>query len=912
MRNIFRKTFFASLLALSLSDASAIPAYPGKISARQADGTEILIQRIGDEYCHITLTEDGYPLLFNSKSGNYEYATLISGKLVSSGIIATDSKNRNVAAQEFLAAVDKNMIMTQFSADCLKARESEGINHTASRKAMARGMRISDVPTTGKHDVLVILVQFANKKFSSGNNPAEYYDKFFHQEGFSENGAKGSVYDFYRYGSNYLYDPQFKVYGPVTLSGNYSDYAGGNQGTADTYKLIQEAVPLVNSQYDVDFSQFDTDGDGAVDNVYCIYAGYGQADSQDSNTIWPHSGNLSSVNRTDHTFKVDGVTIDRYTVSQELNGQTDKPVGIGTFVHEFGHVLGLADHYNTSSSTLTNQPGMWDVMASGSYNNQQNCPPTFSAFERCSLGWSSLTELNATASGIISTKPYEDTGEAYRISVADNESEYYIIENRQQKGWDTYLPGHGLLVWHIDEDQAVWDKNAVNAAQNHQRVDIVEASNVPTVAGSANDPFPGNKNVTAYDFWSWDKSKVFGFAWLQENADETAQFILSNSDYKLQAPDVEVTDITGTKACVKWKNGGIANGYSICVYHGDEVIAQTKAQGEGSFEVTGLEPETEYVAKTVSTVNSLSSDTVYVAFSTTTRQIEETTPIALPCEGYNGTSFTALWQPVKDADNYIVNLLTRTNDGMGTYGTGFDTYTANDSNLPNGWKLSEQRSAYSTYYGEKSPSVRLASDSAMLVACVPDYKISNVKFWHRASKTGIILSLDMYKDGKWTSVWTMNADRPRSLQENIDIDNADSVRLVLTRDVDVKNGYVFLDDVYLGYLYDQYHAESSATVAATESNTCRYTFSLLDPEKKYAYTVQACNGTRLSQVSNTVNVDITSGIEAAENGFKVSGKSKAVFNLAGIRITTVSDQGRLPDNMPKGIYIIDGKKFVIR
>ena len=899
------------MLALSAAGADAIPAYPGKIKARQADGTEIIIQRLGDEHCNMTVTDDGYPLVFNVKSGNYEYALLQKGSLVASGINAAMPQSRDANVQQFLMSVDRAAVMKQFVADCGLAQEKVARQRAKRLGGAAKTMRISDVPTIGKHDVLVILVQFADKKFSTMDDPAQYYDKFFHEEGFSENDAKGSAHDFYSYGSNNLYDPQFKVYGPVTLSGSYSDYAGASQGTANTYKLIQEAVPMVKEQYGVDFRQFDTDGDGNVDNVYCIYAGYGRADSYDSKSIWPHSGNLSVVSKTDQTFKEDGVTIDRYTVSQEINGQTDKATGIGTFVHEFGHVLGLADHYNTSSSSLSNQPGAWDVMAAGSYNDNQNCPPTFSAFERYSLGWMSLTELDAATDTLINAEPYEDTSLAYRVSVPGKDNEYFIVENRQQKGWDTYLPGHGLLVWHIDEDKDAWDRNAVNTDQNHQRVDIVEASNYPTASGTRNDSFPGGKNVTSYNFKSWAGDQVFGFGWLKENEETgNTQFVLNNTDYRMVAPEVEVDDIKGITARVSWKATDMATDYSVTVCRGNQIVAQTSAKEAGSFDVTGLEPETEYVAKVVGSVNSVLSDTASVAFTTLPRQIEETKPVALESAGYDGTSFIAQWQPVKDADSYEVTLLTRTHDGVAYYGTGFDNYTAGDSNLPEGWTISDHRSAYSSYYGEAAPSVRLASDNAQLVASVPGSKVNSVAFWHRASKTGIILSIDQCKDGQWTSVWSYNADRPRSLKDTVAIDEADSIRFVLTRDAGVKNGYAFLDDVYLGYLYDRYSPEKTVKVDATGDSPCRYTFSGLYSSLQYAYAVRAFMGDRQSQLSDTIKVEVATAIRDINAEGERNVGSSAVYDLTGRYVGKTTADGRLPEGLPRGVYVVRGRKVV--
>ena len=536
MKHKTPKTYLLALFSLLLFfplSASAVPAYPGKIKARQADGTIITIQRLGDEHCNMTVTADGYPLVFNDKTQNWEYAKLVNNDLVSSGVRAKEANERPVKDWNILKSVDKSKVMASYREKFLATTKIK------QGPRPDRIVRISDVPTTGTHDVLVILVQFSNSRFTTMTNPAEYYDRFFHQAGFSDNDATGSVYDFYHDGSNGKYDPQFKVYGPVTMSHGYSYYSGSG-GYTNTWKMIKEAVNIVDSLYDVDFTKFDTDGDGEIDNVYCIYAGYGQADTDLSSVIWPHSAYLKDASvydrsthgyvQSDERFAVDGVNVDRYTVSQEINGQTKKTCGIGTLCHEFGHVLGFADHYNpqTNDGFLppTNQLGQWDIMASGSYNNNQNTPPTFNAFERYSLGWMDLTNLNPNTDTTLSLQPFEDSCMAYRISLPDSVNrpgEYFILENRQQKGWDTYLPGHGLLVWHIDEDQAIWDSNLPNIDEDHQRIDIVEADGQVSYDGKASDAFPGTANVTAFTFPSWHDGNIFSLS----NITETGEGIIN-------------------------------------------------------------------------------------------------------------------------------------------------------------------------------------------------------------------------------------------------------------------------------------------------------------------------------------------------------------------------------------------------
>ncbi|MDE5807741.1 MAG: M6 family metalloprotease domain-containing protein [Muribaculaceae bacterium] len=413
---INKKLLGASLLLFSSVPAFSVPAYPGLLTVKQDDGSTLTIRRVGDEYHNIVVSEDGYALLYNKDTRNYEYAQLSDSKLMSSGIAAANAESRSVKATEFLKGIDREAIEKKFSADWAAAKSKA----EAPRKGKAGASKIVrnnyNVPTTGDRDVLVILVDFKDRKFSDFEempDPAAYYDKFFHQEGFSEYGCHGSAYEFYYKSSLGKYRPNFHVLGPIQVSGGYADYAG-NGGSSLTYTLIKEVVPLADKMYDIDFSIFDTDGDGLVDNVYCLYAGYGQADSPVTNSIWPHSYNLGAVHAE---FEVDGVTINRYTVSQQLNGVSKVPVGIGTFVHEFGHVLGLADHYNNSSSfgNPTNNVGNWDLMSAGSYNNDQNCPAPFSAFERYSLGWYEPEVLDPKEAKKIMVSPYMEEGKAYRV-----------------------------------------------------------------------------------------------------------------------------------------------------------------------------------------------------------------------------------------------------------------------------------------------------------------------------------------------------------------------------------------------------------------------------------------------------------------------------------------------------------------
>lgn len=500
------------LLALLCATALAVPAHPGIIRLQQPDGTFVSAELRGDEQQHALFTTDGYALMFNELTQAYDYATLTNGLLAPSGFAAAEPEQRTAQARALLASLDQKA----FAATLSKTASP------SPRRALGdTRLRISDVPTTGSPRALVILVQFLDTKFSSLVGDAkEFYDALLNQADYTnEYGATGSALDFYKASSDGLYTPQFDVYGPVTVSQVESYYAGAS-GQANVATMVYEAVRKLDDE--IDYSQYDTDGDGQVDNIYFFYAGKGQADTGTSGLIWPHNAWVSLSN-----FNIvrDGVTIDRYACSSELNGKTGKPLGIGTFVHEFGHVLGIPDLYDTDSQWTSGYTlGYWDTMCKGCYNNEQNTPPLYSAYERYALGWLSPTALNATATESHTLAPLTDENVAFLVPIAGSEQEYFLLENRQQKGWDAYLPGHGLLVWHIDENQEAWKSNAANNGLNnpagHNCVAIVPADGSSNADTEAGDAYPGTGNITEAFFTSWTGKKVFGLAQITEAADQ--------------------------------------------------------------------------------------------------------------------------------------------------------------------------------------------------------------------------------------------------------------------------------------------------------------------------------------------------------------------------------------------------------
>ena len=566
MLNLKKKLFTIALSLFCAGQLMAVPALPGKMVAKQADGTMITIQKLGDEHYHMTVTEDGYPLKYNFATNNYEYAELTEQGLVSSNIVAMPVGQRDARAKAYLQKLDKEVMM-QIAEKQFSAAKASALQSVAAKKSNANGpkrVRISDVPTTGKQKVLNILVEFSNCKFSM-SDPKAYYDRFFHEKGFNENGCYGSVHDYYYEGSGHNYDPDIDCYGPIQVSGTYQSYAG-SEGTENAYKMVQEACKLLYQQ-GVDLSPYDTDGDGVVDNVYVIYAGYGQADSNKPNTIWPHSWNLSNIGAD---IQLGNVKIDRYATSQEINGQSNKPVGIGTFVHEFGHVLGLADHYNTMNAAASNTPGAWDVMCAGSYNGDQTCPATFTAFERYSLDWLKLTELNATTDTFVTVTPLEDKNAAFRVSIPNKNYEYFIIENRQPGNWFlTNNPG-GVMETHIAYNRNQWQFNTLNNEKKKKRCHCITADQSEINYSVNSSQLYGNNvnNITRFPLYSGvnlDDSEIYRVL-LHE--DGTATF-----NFRQRTIDGEYKPTTGQYYSLVRSVDELATGDSVIVVNGNNTLS---------------------------------------------------------------------------------------------------------------------------------------------------------------------------------------------------------------------------------------------------------------------------------------------------------------------------------------------------
>lgn len=468
----FRKRIATLFMLCIIATASyAVPARPGWQTKTQPDGTTIEVRLTGDEFHHY----------WQDRSGN---------------VVKCDSLGywRVVESQPTPATIKARRQASRM----LQSRPNKAVG---SVNLAPRG--------------LVILVNFNNSKFANTNNQAAM-NELMNGDNYTYNGATGSVRQFFSDQSDGQYKPDFDVVGPVTLSKNVAYYGSNDANGNDVLPgdMVVEACSIANTDFGVDFTQYDNDGDGYVDFVYIVYAGKGEADGGAENTIWPHNWDLASAYYYDNCSystsqrKFDGKTINNYACSGELDGSSGKRAGIGTIAHEFGHVIGLPDLYDIDYGQNYEDeatPGAWHIMDGGSYNNEGRTPPNYTIYDKYFLGWKTPTNPGNTAQTLTLQAAGTSGFQGYQIASsnsllsANNTNTVYYIENRQQTGWDAYLPGHGLVIWKIMYSQSVWEANGPNATPGTIRYAVVSASGKTTGIGTGADPFPGTKGVTRWE-----------------------------------------------------------------------------------------------------------------------------------------------------------------------------------------------------------------------------------------------------------------------------------------------------------------------------------------------------------------------------------------------------------------------------
>ena len=318
------------------------------------------------------------------------------------------------------------------------------------------------------------------------------FQHLFNDIGYLDEINIGSVRDYFFDQSYGQFDFSFDIVGPVTMKDSLYHYGRNNLNGDDIHPAVMVAEAVKMLEDEIDFSQYDWDGDGEVEQVFFIHAGYDEAQSHTRDDIWSHAWTLSEAQEEDDgdgPVEVDGVIIDSYATGAELRGRHGYSLtGIGTACHEFSHCFGLPDFYDTAGGNF----GMntWSLMDYGEYNGDGGNPVGFTSYERMFCGWLSPIELiNPVQVEDMPALPSEPI--CYILRNSGKADEYYLLENRQKEGWDKLIGGHGLLVLHVDYDSLAWANNVVNTVRSHQRMTIIPADGILYSATLAGDPWPG-------------------------------------------------------------------------------------------------------------------------------------------------------------------------------------------------------------------------------------------------------------------------------------------------------------------------------------------------------------------------------------------------------------------------------------
>lgn len=438
-----------------------------KRTVRQNDGTILTLSLRGDEHLHYFVTDEGLPVIKNQLTGNYCLADVTT-----EGLTATDVRPEMLSADKRRARAN----------DCHQQLRQL----RQQRMARIERTRVRAESMVGKRRGLIILADFTDEHFTYCRDTMA---SVMNQPGYQPGFFQGSVYDYFLEQSNGKLQLTFDVVGPVQLSRPMA-YYGENTTFGDKHagEMVAEACQLAADS--VNFADYDWDQDGIVDQVVVIYAGWGEAMGAAEETVWPQEYTLvkSDYGRA---ITIDGVEINKFAATCELYGNEQAYggerwiTGPGPMCHEFSHCFGLPDFYDTLDDNHFTMAD-WDIMDSGSYNLGTYCPAGFTGYEKWFCGWQEPIELTGPAT-ITGQRALSEGGDFYIVyndQYSGQRNEYFILENRQWTGFDTWLYGYGLLITHVNYNEKAWRTNSVNQEYGKERMAIIPANNYYTYKDS--------------------------------------------------------------------------------------------------------------------------------------------------------------------------------------------------------------------------------------------------------------------------------------------------------------------------------------------------------------------------------------------------------------------------------------------
>ena len=472
-----KKTILAIILAFAAFwTLSAGPAYKGRIVQTQPDGSTIEIYLHGDEFGH-WVTDGQGNVLVQGEDGFWRISATVSPQ-----------NTRRMAAQR---------------------------RNVANRRRRLAARAEAHV---GSPRIPVILIGFKDKPFTK---TAAEFDALLNKEGYSANGATGSVLDYYKENSLGVFTPAFEVLGPVKLDTTAAYYGANDRYGYDLRPEMALVHAVKKLDGETDFSRYDNDGDGIVDFILYYYAGYDEAQTGNTKCIWSHAWCLSDSNLARDSAIYDGVRIEDYFCTSEFDGNSgEKLCRIGPTCHEFAHTLGLPDFYDEDYEDNGESACTYDVdlMSGGGYNDDSNTPPYLNAEELWEIGWlPEIPEFTATGPYNLSAvnRPGASSYTARKLPTS-TPGEYFLFEVRGGERWDAPIP-EGLLVYHVDRSSRVifdgltaletWEDNSVNNYAVHPCCYIVPAADPSSTAlftGEQKDLFFPQGGSTRYLPTDWN------------------------------------------------------------------------------------------------------------------------------------------------------------------------------------------------------------------------------------------------------------------------------------------------------------------------------------------------------------------------------------------------------------------------
>ncbi len=588
MRRLYL-TIVAAMLALN---ASGIPAWRGTIVLHQPDGKRIQARLTGDEFAHVMTDMSGYPLI-QGEDGYWRYASY--------------SPNGTAAPTTKIAGIDSPPAIVSIPYE----RLSEDAR--LRRMALYESQSVSEhkADETVRKACLIIPVNYSDVKLTT-------------PEGFFERLVNGGQYSISRYFSDQFPDNwefTFTVVNPVTLPHKQA-YYGTNKGGHDSfaYKAIIDACKATD-EAGTDFSHFDADGDGNVDNIYLFLAGKDESDGGGDDCIWAHYDRLSLHKEE---LDIDGKKIDSYAMSAELSLHSDgtfNPTGIGAFCHEYSHSLGLMDMYDTDLSASGGRTEMlWEetsLMYYGSRNNDGRTPPYYDAVDRDYLGIGTMEEL---APGQYRLEPIGEGGRYFRYN-GPKEGEYYLISCRLDNDWDMFIGGRGLAIYHIDRSDNPagysaslarnvtasqrWAANEVNCNPQHPCAYMEEAYAGAEDVSQIFFPYGEITSFTpntdpAFIFWDGSTSKlaIRDIAFVGNSIAFNVVEVGSNLPPKANITSV---DVFQDSAILQWSAEADTTSAIFKYKEDGKTYTQKKVRpylpGKYAISLEGLKPDTRYFVR---------------------------------------------------------------------------------------------------------------------------------------------------------------------------------------------------------------------------------------------------------------------------------------------------------------------------